>query len=419
MAKITGKYYDGKISKPYDVTVAVSGNWLNISTEDYTIRTNWKIEDCTINNLTNDKVINIKYGSFPHQILEVQGESADKMLEILGDSIGFVEKSYQSILRKNPISLLLGSAITLAVIFFGYITYVSPFVGERAANLVSKDMEAALGQNAFNQMGPTLDIDSTKTVLLQEFYEVCGFDSEYDIQLHFSNNQIVNAFALPGGKIVIFDGLVQRMESWEELAGLIGHEKAHVDQKHAVKNLTRSLSSYIVFSAMLGDASGVSSILIENVNMLNEMANSRAYETEADMEGLETLRQLKIKPEAMQDLFKRLMTEKETPPTNAEKDSLVLDIQKHDSLKEDTATHQNATLDTLISGLKEKLEILSTHPLSEDRINYLGKEITSNDIYNYEPVQIERAKEIFELLKNNVQKKDEDPHSGEETHQQY
>jgi predicted Zn-dependent protease len=55
------------------------------------------------------------------------------------------------------------------------------------------------------------------------------------VQVHLVNNDEINAFAMPGGHILIHSGLVQTLESPEELAGVLGHEVAHVQLNHISK----------------------------------------------------------------------------------------------------------------------------------------------------------------------------------------
>jgi beta-barrel assembly-enhancing protease len=120
----------------------------------------------------------------------------------------------------------------------------------------------------------------------------------------------MNAFALPDGSIVVYTGIIDSMKDYEELAGLIGHEVAHVNHRHSMKMLCRNLSGYLFISAILGDANGVMAVLGENVNTLQSLSFSREFEREADTEGFKIVTSNEVNPKGMSTLFKRLQNEK-------------------------------------------------------------------------------------------------------------
>ncbi len=183
--------------------------------------------------------------------------------------------------------------MVIGLVLFSYVKWISPFVGERAAAFIPVAVENQIGGSSFAQITSLFEMDSSKTEILTEFYQACGFSSDYNIRLHFFDNDMVNAFAVPGGQIAIFQDIVDETECWDELAALIAHEQAHVDQRHSLKIMTQALSSYLVLSLLTGDIGGVSGIVLENVNQFNQLANSREFEKEADVEGLKSLKALK------------------------------------------------------------------------------------------------------------------------------
>jgi len=329
----------------------------------------WKFIDISTESLSSGQQILLSYGDFPHERLEVKGEGADQLLSSVSVEENIIKQYQHKITRSNPLKLVVTGLAVLAIVVYAYVAHISPFIGEQAVKILPKSVEAKAGEMMYKNMSYLFEVDEDKSALLLEFYESCGFESEYDIRFDYANNDMVNAFAVPGGQIVVFEGLIKETKNWDELAALMGHELAHVNERHSFKQLARSITGYLILSVLTGDVAGASSIILENASQINNMANSREHEKEADVKGLEYLRESQIRPEAMVDLFKRIAG--------------------------DSDSSQVIKLDD------KRMEYLSTHPLTTNRITYL-KELINDDSYSYEPKEVARAKEIWEELKENV-----------------
>ena len=129
------------------------------------------------------------------------------------------------------------------------------------------------------------ETDEEMTALVNEFAANIEFNTEYPINITVVNENVVNAFAIPGGQIVVFDGLLSKMTCKEELAALLAHEVAHVHHRHSLKSMCKSLAGALFVSLVFGDAEGISSILVENSNALMDLSYSRKLELEADNKG--------------------------------------------------------------------------------------------------------------------------------------
>lgn len=111
----------------------------------------------------------------------------------------------------------------------------------------------------------------------------------------------VNAFAAPGGHIVIFDGLVELVSSPEELAGVLAHEMQHVEQRHSVRALFRQMT----FNALLAALGAHESWAAGSGSLLTALAFAREDESSADREGLKMLERAGIDGSAMADVFRK------------------------------------------------------------------------------------------------------------------
>lgn len=92
------------------------------------------------------------------------------------------------------------------------------------------------------------------------------------------DSETLNAFATPGGYIYVYTGLIKFLDSEDQLAGVMGHEIAHSDQRHSTKQMTKSGALDLLLSAAIGDRAAVKQV----VGGIVGLKFSRAHETEAD-----------------------------------------------------------------------------------------------------------------------------------------
>lgn len=122
----------------------------------------------------------------------------------------------------------------------------------------------------------------------------------------------VNAFAAPGGVVVVFRGLLNAAETPEELAGVLAHEVAHAELRHTLQGMVKSLGLRAAASMAFGDISD--SVFTDAATRLTELRFSRDAEREADANGLQRMVAARISPEGMVRFYERLASEKRTSP---------------------------------------------------------------------------------------------------------
>ena len=110
---------------------------------------------------------------------------------------------------------------------------------------------------------------------------------------------MVNAAALPGGTVIIFEELLTTSSSPDEVAGVLAHELAHVERRHVTQAMIRDLGLGLVVSAFGGNTGG-------SINGLLSAGYSRASESEADVDAIAKLRRAAIDPRATAGFFKKL-----------------------------------------------------------------------------------------------------------------
>lgn len=103
-------------------------------------------------------------------------------------------------------------------------------------------------------------------------------DFEWELRL-VQDDETLNAFAAPGGYMYVYTGLIRFLDREDDLAGVIGHEIAHADQRHSTEQLTKAYGLATVISLVLGNDPG---LLAEIAAGLVNLSFSRADETESD-----------------------------------------------------------------------------------------------------------------------------------------
>lgn len=135
-------------------------------------------------------------------------------------------------------------------------------------------------------------------------------DDEKNVKLEVAiiDDDVVNAAALPGGKIFVYRGLLRRFarhgeEGQRALVGVLAHEVAHVMQRHGVAQLVGNVGILALVQLALGD---VSAILVAATAAIATSGYSRVHETEADADAVASLRALGLSPEALARGFELL-----------------------------------------------------------------------------------------------------------------
>lgn len=128
----------------------------------------------------------------------------------------------------------------------------------------------------------------------------------YTFEVTVVKSDVVNAFALPGGYIVVFTGLMQSATSAEEVAGVLGHELNHVLQRHGLERIVKRLGILVAASIVVGDQQGLAGLMKQFGVELMTLKFGREQETEADVAGLRLLYDARIDPSGMIRFFERL-----------------------------------------------------------------------------------------------------------------
>ena len=138
---------------------------------------------------------------------------------------------------------------------------------------------------------------------MQDIGRTLTAGSRYQYRWLIKQDDTVNAFAMPGGIIVVHTGLLRQAGDPGELAGVLAHEVQHVEQRHSLRQMISSLGWGALVGVTIGDISTVASMLAHQAGTLYF---SRDMEEEADRLGLLALQRAQIRPDGMLRFFQKL-----------------------------------------------------------------------------------------------------------------
>jgi Zn-dependent protease with chaperone function len=304
--KTIGIFFDGESAIPQEIELIfdLEKNVLVFETDDSRSHS-WDLDSVVFEIKSNNMYL--EYGNDPIQNIKIYDSN---FIDRIND---FRKKKrnlswYQRLMDMGIKAHILFTVFIFAIIGLGYF-YVIPLIAEKAVVIIPEDYDSHLGTTFFEQNMLFSDVDIKKTKILNRFAKELNLKNTKKLKFTVVNSEMVNAFALPDGNIVVFSGILNTMKDYDELVGLIGHEVAHVNHRHSMKMVCRNLSGYLFVSAVLGDANGVMATIGDNVNSLQSLSYSRKFEHEADVEGFEIIALNKINPKGMSNLFKRLQDE--------------------------------------------------------------------------------------------------------------
>lgn len=133
---------------------------------------------------------------------------------------------------------------------------------------------------------------------------------KYQLELVQDDNTL-NAFATPGGFIYVYTGILKYLDSEAALAGVLAHEIAHAERRHATQNLTSYYGISMLMSLVLGENPGeLAQIAANLLTGLTFLANSRAFEDEADDYSIRYLRSTRFYPGGVKFFFEKMRDDK-------------------------------------------------------------------------------------------------------------
>jgi len=208
-------------------------------------------------------------------------------------------------IRPLAASVVLSIAALLVVLY----KWGLPVLGTAAAAVVPVSVEERVGRLTAASLAPP-ETRCTNPALSGPVEEIVRTlaaaappSPYYRFQVVVAEGELVNAFAAPGGHIVVFRELIEKTRAPEELAGVLAHEMQHVLGRHTTRMVFRSLAWQALLAALLGDTG---TVLVNLAGVLGDLQFGRADEHEADLEGMRMLQRARVDPQGMIRFFDNL-----------------------------------------------------------------------------------------------------------------
>ena len=201
---------------------------------------------------------------------------------------------------------VIGAVVLLPFLLLAIFAFNADPLARWVVGHVSPEQESVLGdmtlaqtraQMTLRDRGPAVDA-------VRSIGEKLTAGSPHRYRWFVAERDELNAFAAPGGVVVVFSGLIRAAKTPEELAGVLAHEVAHAELRHSLQAMAKSLGLRALVSLALGDLAG--GTVSDGIARLGELKYSRDAENEADREGLRRLLAAGIDPRGMVGMFETL-----------------------------------------------------------------------------------------------------------------
>lgn len=239
---------------------------------------------------------------------------------------------------RRGVAAIVGWSLAAAVSIVAVVLFGVPLAADRLAPLVPDAFERRIGEVADSQVKTMFGAQVCDNAAGQKAFvklmaairESAGMDTS--VQSGVLSSAVPNAFALPGGKVYMFNGLLAKAENADEIAGVLAHELGHLQHRDNMRGLIRNGGTSFLIGLLFGDITGSSALIFASRSLVTS-SHSREAEQDADSFSIEIMHKLGRPTKAMGELLVR------------------------------------------VTGKEGKgLSIISSHPLSEDRLARMTRE---------------------------------------------
>ncbi len=191
------------------------------------------------------------------------------------------------------------------------VAYGVPFAAERLTPLIPLSFDRHLGAMADNQVrvifGARTCTNAQGRAAFSKLVETLRQANHLDVPLQTEvlASRVPNAFALPGGKIYLLNGLLQKAESVDELAGVVAHEMGHVSHRDNTRMMIQNGGVSFLIGLLWGDITGSTAVMFAT-RTLFETSYSREAEKTADAFAIDAMHALGRSPAPMGELLFRI-----------------------------------------------------------------------------------------------------------------
>ncbi len=299
--------FDGRTATATPVTVQLESGRLVVRAEHGAALDSLPIEDALISEgfVNAPRLLELPDGA------TLQVPDPERAFDAALRAAGLRDAPVVRLQRHGP-AVALALLLLLATLLAGYFRGV-PAAARAIAFALPPALEERMGEQLLSVLDrawlqPSLLPESERAAIAARFEQAAitsGVAQSSRLVFRASKDPRsgVNAFTLPGGVIILLDGLVRLADDHDVVLAVLGHELGHVAHKHVTRRILQSTGTGAIASLMWGDFSGVASGVPVVLGMLQY---SRDFEREADDHALSVLHASGLSAEPLDRLFRRL-----------------------------------------------------------------------------------------------------------------
>lgn len=314
-----GKYFDGNTAVKHDVTVRLDQGpsqepgLLIIQSTKGTVLASWKLSDLrqARDQARGTGMVLFNSDANMARLILPDSKACAKITTLAANL--HKRKKNPALLRRVMVWGGVASAAVVLILFV-----LVPALANQLANSMAPEKEIALGRQALTQIERVMGAETKGDLTCNAPDGRQALDKmtarltqtaaiPYDLDVRVFNNDTINAFALPGGHIVLVDGLLQAADSPEEVAGVLAHEMGHVINRDPTRLTLQAAGTVGILGMVLGDFSGGALVLLLTEKLVRASYSQKA-ETLADMFSIKTLAQSKLPSAPFGQFFLKLET---------------------------------------------------------------------------------------------------------------
>ncbi len=300
---IEARYFDGQTAKAHAVRLGIQADHVVLTDAQGTVVLRQALSRVQVQERMNWVAQRIDLGG--GAVIEVPDAAAlEELLRQAGIEPSMIQRAQRSwTWVAGSIAGILLSAVLLYM-------YGLPWGAAAVAHALPESVEQSLGEQAWpalesEMFKPSELPEARRNALTERFTQLASATApQTKYELVFRKSTIgPNAFAMPGGRIVMTDELVMLSKDDDAVIGVLAHELGHVVYRHSMRNLIQTAAVGALVSIWLGD---MSSLVATIPTAMAVMKYSRDFEHEADAFALKALRQTGRSAEPLADLLEQL-----------------------------------------------------------------------------------------------------------------
>lgn len=315
------RFYDGLHPTAHEVVLRASSAEVVATLADGRIVARWPVSEIeVVSDPWQEPHALMVCPRQPGARLAVEDPGYREALAVLGANMS------RAAPRRTRVTPVLGALVAALVLTIGVLAVLVEKAPDAVAPFVPHAMERRIGAAVVTAMQGDAEVcekaDGVAALqrLVDRFQVASGYQQKVTVKIfdmyepaiaggRERKRRVVNAFAAPGGYMVVMSGLIERADGPEELAGVMAHEMGHIVHRHSVKALLRAYGFGLITKLVVGGFSSDVGQIADAGGLLLALRHSREAEREADRTALQLLDATGMRADGLARFFGKILDE--------------------------------------------------------------------------------------------------------------